>query len=347
MTVLPPGPPPSTPLPAQPDGVAWPTRAWPEGRLGNDAQTALDACVDEAFDAGDDGPFGMTLALVVVTGGRIVAERYGPSASVDESLISWSMAKSITHALVGILVAEGRLDPAAAAPVPEWANDDRAAITLDQLLRMVPGVEFNEDYVDDATSHCIDMLFGAGADDMAHYTASLPAIARPDEVFNYSSGTTNVVCRILGDIVGRETSFEEWMRQVLLDPIGMSSSTLTFDGFGTWVGSSFLHTTAREFAKFGLLYLRDGVWDDRRILPTGWVDGARTLRARDEEGNGYGAHWWIWDHDRDVFAAQGYETQRILVDPGADTVVVRLGKTPIEKAPAVDAWLGRILQTLR
>ena len=203
------------------------------------------------------------------------------------------------------------------AAVPEWqgADDDRRFITLDQLLRMVPGTEFVEDYVDDRISHCIDMLFGAGNPDMAAYTAALPAIAPPDTVFNYSSGTTNLICRILADLVGPGGRFEAWMRAELLDPIGMRSAEPTFDGAGTWVGSSFLEATAREFAKFGYLYLRDGVWEGRRLLPEGWVDYARTPRAADDEGSVYGAHWWIWDPDAGVFACQGYETQRILVDP--------------------------------
>ena len=332
--------------PEQPAGVAWPTHDWPEG---DPPSPRLVELADAAFDAPDDGPWGMSLALVVVQGGRLVLERYGPTASVDESLISWSMGKSMTQALVGIAVRDGMLDIHERAAVPEWADpaDPRHGITLDQLLRMAGGTEFVEDYVDDQVSHCIDMLFGAGNADTAAYTAALPAVAAPDEVFNYSSGTTNLICRILADLVGSGPDFERWMRAELLEPIGMGSSTLTFDGAGTWVGSSFLHTTAREFAKFGQLYLRDGVWDGTRLLPEGWADYARTPRAADEEGNVYGAHWWIWDPEAGVFACQGYETQRILVDPGSDAVVVRLGKTPIEKAPHVDRWLKDLLATLR
>ena len=349
QTVFPSAPPPSVALPAQPAGVAWPTGSWPSGRLDAEQQRQLDGLADAAFAEPDDGRYGMSLAFVVIKGGQLVCERYGATAGIAEPLISWSMAKSITHALVGVQVAAGELDVATAAAVPEWADPDdaRHGITLDQLLRMVPGLEFNEDYVDVGTSHCIEMLFGAGADDMAAFTAGQRRVAAPDTAFNYSSGTTNIVCRLLADQVGSGPMFEAWMRSALLDRIGMTSSTLTFDGEGTWVGSSFLHTTAREFAKFGLLYLRDGVWDGQRILPEGWVDYARTLRATDGEGGSYGAHWWIWDEDRAVFGAQGYETQRILIDPASDAVVVRLGKTPIENAPNVDAWLHEVLDCVR
>ena len=333
-------------LPTQPDGVPWPTDEWPEA---DTAPARLVELADEAFAAPDDGPWGMSLALVVIQGGQLVLERYGPTASATESLISWSMAKSMAHALVGVAVRDGLVDIHERAAVPEWADpaDPRHAITLDQLLRMSGGTEFVEDYVDDEVSHCIDMLFGAGNADMAAYTAALPAIAAPDEVFNYSSGTTNLVCRILADLVGSGPDFERWMSTELLDPLGMTSSRLTFDDAGTWVGSSFLHATARDFAKFGQLYLRDGIWDGTRLLPEGWADYARTPRAADHEGSVYGAHWWIWDPEAGVFACQGYETQRILVDPGSDAVVVRLGKTPIEKAPHVDRWLKDLLATLR
>ncbi len=344
MTVLPSGSAPATPLPAQDPEVPWPTQSWPIGEPPAAIAATLPALIDEGFaEPSLDGPFGLPLALVVIHRGRLVAERYGPTAGPDEQLISWSMAKSITQALVGVLVADGRLDLHAPAPVPEWAaaDDPRRAITIDHLLRMVSGLEFNEDYVDAGTSHCIEMLFGSGKDDMAAYTASQQAVAEPDEVFNYSSGTTNVVCRILADTVGRDQDFERWMRASLLDPIGIDP-ILTFDGAGTWVGSSFLDATAREFAKFGLLYLRDGCWDGRRLLPDGWVDRARTHRATDEEGDRYGSHWWLWPNGTDVFHASGYETQRIIVDPGSDLVIVRLGKTPTERAATVDDWLERI-----
>ncbi len=356
MTVLPPSDPPAVALPQQPDDVDWPTEGWPTGQLDPTIRKRLDELLDRAFqpsasaDDNDPGspdantePFGNSLAFVAIHHGRLVAERYGPTAGPDERLISWSMAKSFTHALVGVLVAEGRLAIDQPAPIPAWhqASDGRSAITIDQLLRMASGTQFNEDYVDDATSHCIQMLFGDGNADMAAYTAALPATAEPDTVFNYSSGTTVLLCRILADIVGSGPDFEAWMKEVLLDRLGIEAE-LTFDDAGTWVGSSFLNATARDFAKFGLFYLRDGVWDGTRILPNGWVDYARTTRAHDDEGSRYGAHWWINSKDETVFHASGYETQRIVVDPAADLVLVRLGKTTIDLAQNVDDWLDEI-----
>lgn len=350
MTVHPPSITPPISLQSQPPDVAFPTSDWPTGPPPKTTAEQLELVLDEAFGSERpvDDPFGQSLAFVAIHRGRLVAERYGPTAGPDEPLISWSMAKSFTHALIGVLVRDGRLSLDDAAPITQWhdersrPDDPRSAITVDQLLRMVPGLEFNEDYVDEATSHCIEMLFGAGASDMAAYTASQALIHEPGSRFNYASGTTLLLCRILADAVGAGPAFERWMNDVLLAPLGIEAR-LTFDDAGTWVGSSFLHTTARDFAKFGLLYLRDGVWDGQRILPEGWVDYARTPRAVDDDDGGrYGAHWWIRRDDDSVFYASGYETQRIIVDPGADLVLVRLGKTPTTQADHVDDWLDRI-----
>lgn len=349
MTILAPRVPASS-LPPQPEGVPWPGESWPIGALEPSKQAELDRLLDQAFPSDgvqDLDRFGLSLSFVAIQNGQLIAERYGNTSGPKEALISWSMAKSVTHALVGVLVRDGKLDIEANALLSEWseASDPRSAITVDHLLRMVPGTLFNEDYVDAETSHCIEMLFGAGKADMSAYAAALPKVSEPATTFNYSSGTTVLVCRILADIIGRGETFEAWMNEVLFSPIGMTASP-TFDDSGVWVGSSFLNATARDFARFGYLYLRDGVWDGNRILPEGWVDYARTKRAENEEGVGYGAHWWIWPPAADVFFASGYETQRILVDPLNDLVLVRLGKTPTDAANTVDGWLEDIRQLL-
>ncbi len=346
------------PLPDQPAGVPWPTRRWPAGPIpaGVDAER-VEALLDRAFGPDPDPRFGQSFATLIVQGGRIVAERYGPTSGPDVPHLSWSMAKSVTHALVGILVAEGRLDPTAPAPVPEWSSPDdpRHQITLDHLLRMVDGLDFCESYALSDTaggagagptdapdapdevpfSHCIDMLFGAGADDHAGYAASRPVAHRPDTVFNYSSGTANIVARIVCDLIGRGEVGEAWMRQRLFDPIGMTSARPSFDAAGNFVGSSYFHATARDYARFGLLHLRAGRWGDdsgrgtgvRQIVPADWVDYARTRRAMDDDGGIYGAHWWLADDDRGTFYPSGYEWQRVMCVPSSDLIIVRLGKT--------------------
>ena len=289
----------------------------------------------------------VTLAELVVHGGEVVHETYGPDTGPETTLISWSTGTSVTHALVGIAVREGLLDLDAPAPVLEWAGDDRQAITLRQLLHMTSGLRFVEDYVDDSISHCIDMLFGAGQADVAAYAAALPLDHPPDAVFNYSSGTTNIVSRVVGDAVGGgEAGMRAFMEAELFGPLGMTSADPRFDAAGTFVGSSFLYCTARDFARFGQLYLGDGVWEGRRILPEAWVDFARTpVPAPVDEEFGYGAHWWLWDRHGfpGTFAAHGYEGQYIIVRPDRDLVVVRLGKTPIEVRPPVIEHLQELL----
>jgi CubicO group peptidase (beta-lactamase class C family) len=314
-------------------------------------RAALDDLLDEAFGSATQAPsadLAESLACVVMVGDDVIAERYGPGLGPDSTLLSWSMAKSVTHALVGVLVGEDRLDVGAPAPVPEWAgvDDTRRAITVDQLLAMRAGLAFVEDYVDAGVSDCIDMLFGSGAADMGAYAATKPPVAPPGRLFNYSSGTTNIVCRIVADLVGRGPAMESWMRQVLFDPVAMTSAAQKFDDAGIFVGSSYLYATARDFARFGALYRDDGCVGGRRILPEGWVAHGTTLRSRDDEGHGYGAHWWVWDEPQGAFCAQGYEAQRTLVVPDRGLVVVRLGKTPVERAPLVDAWLRRVVEAV-
>ncbi|NNE73434.1 MAG: serine hydrolase [Acidimicrobiales bacterium] len=336
------------PLPPQPADAPWPTDEWPSGapQAGVDVER-LERVLDRAFDEPQpESTMGRSLACVVVQGGRVIAERYAPGLDEGSSLISWSMAKSITHAAVGLLVADGRLTLDAPAPVAEWADDaERSAITLDQLLRMTPGLEFNEDYVGEgATSHCLEMLFGSGRRDMAGYAASQPLVAAPGTHFNYSSGTSNIVSRIVADEVGAGLAYQRWLCDNLFSRIGMRTADARFDQVGTFIGSSYVWATARDFAKFGLLYLRDGVWNGERLLPEGWVDHARTPVGRDPDDRTlYGAHWWIPDGHRGIFAAQGYEGQRILVLPDADAVIVRLGKTEARLAPNLIGWQDELL----
>jgi CubicO group peptidase (beta-lactamase class C family) len=289
----------------------------------------------------------VTLAELVIHSGRIVHEQYGADTGADTTLISWSTAKSVTHALVGIAVREGLVELDAPAPVPEWADDERQAITLRHLLQMTSGLRFVEDYVDDSVSHCLDMLFGEGQADVAGYAAALPLDHPPGSTFNYSSGTTNIVSRIVGEAVGGgEARMRSFMQQELFGPLGMASADPRFDAAGTFVGSSFLYCTARDFARFGQLYLADGVWEGRRILPDGWVELARTaVPVPVEEEFGYGAHWWLWDRHGfpGTFAAHGYEGQYIIVRPDRELVVVRLGKTPVEERPPVIEHLQELL----
>lgn len=290
----------------------------------------------------------VTLAQLVIHKGEIVSETYAPEVTAQTTLISWSMAKSITHALVGIAQMDGLLNVADSQLFPGWELDNRRNITLQHLLEMRSGLSWVEDYVDGDASDVIDMLFGSGKDDVAAYAIAQPLAAAPGAEWVYSSGTTNIVTRLLGnalgDATGSHVNIESFMRSRLFDAIGMKALP-KYDAAGTFVGSSYVYATARDFAKFGLLYLRDGVCNGVRILPGGWVDHARAQHAFDEEtGLGYGAHWWTLPGERNSLVAAGYEGQYIMVIPDRDLVVVRLGKTVAELRNSVVAELRVVIE---
>lgn len=300
--------------------------------------------VDEAFA---DSTIGQTFAMLVLVDGQPVAEHYGREINAATTLISWSMAKSVTHALVGLLVGDGLLSIEDPAPIAQWQSDDRRSITVAHLLNMKSGLMFNEDYVDASVSHCIEMLFGAGQHDVAGYACALPLEHEPGTCFNYSSGTTNIVCSIARDLVGGgEHGMRTYLSERLFGPLGMTSTVPRFDRAGTFIGSSFLYATAREFAAFGELYRNDGVVTGARILPEGWVRHATTPTPVPEtEEHGYGAHWWLWP-EYGGFGAHGYEGQRIIVIPGRRLTIVRLGKSPEARRLNMHTYLRRVVEAV-
>lgn len=293
---------------------------------------------------------GRTDALLAVQRGEVVLERYGEGVGPDSTLRSWSMAKSMLHAAVGMLVAEGRLDLDARAPVAAWDDpaDPRHAITLRHLLTMQPGLAWTEDYVPGSRSDVIDMLFGADGGpqpDVAAWAAAKALVAEPGTVLNYSSGTSSIVSGVVRDVVGPGDAYVAWLRERLFEPLGMTSATPKVDASGTWMASSYCFCTARDFASFGRLYLDDGVRDGRRLLTSDWVASARTETGRDDEGGIHTAHWWCFgDNPWGAFHCSGYQGQYIVVVPALDLVVVRLGQTLAERH-AVEHELTRLIAT--
>jgi len=338
----------------QPGDVAWPTTDWPRGAVAN--QPDLDRVVDELFILDD---LSETNAVVVVQGGRLLAERYGgvqpyfdrPAEPITwrSLLLSWSMAKSMLHMIVGTLVDQGRLDPDQLAPVPEWNDpaDPRHQIRIRDLLAMRDGLDFIEEYEIGRESNILEMLWGQGQGDMAAYTASRPLAHEPGTHFHYSSGTTNILSRIVADVVGYGEDYRDYLRQHLFDPLGMVGPVADFDESGVFVASSFVHARALDFAKFGLLYLRGGEWQGRQLVSWRWAATAQRPLSRDEEDRTfYSWHWWVTADEFGTYAASGYEGQRIIVVPALDAVIVRLGHTPSEHYPALNDWRARVLEVL-
>ena len=303
--------------------------------------------MDHGFSA-----FGETHAVVIVQGGNLIFERYGPSHSPTATCMSWSMAKSITHALVGLLVLDGLLDIHAPAQVPEWqgSGDRRKTITPDLLLRMSSGLKFDEVYLPDQSSDTIEMMWGSGKADVAHYAASQPLAHETGAFWSYSSGTTNILCRLVGDVVASQgQTMADFMQQRLFGPLGITSAIPKFDPAGTFIGSSFCFASARDFARFGLLYLRDGIWESDRLLPAGWVDYARSPTWRQEgvTDGPYGAHWWLDLAGQGSFSANGHEGQYTVLVPDLDLIVVRNGKSPTAQEVEVQAWIKALVARLR
>lgn len=315
---------------------------------------ALDAAVAAAFDEPNPASPRRTRAVLVVHGGTIVAERYAPGFDRTTRHLGWSMTKSVTSALVGVLVARGELDPRAPAPLVEWAGDARRDITLDQLLRMSSGLEFDERYgpLADATH----MLFEV--DDAAAVALGKPPAHPPDTVFAYSSGTTNILTTVLRRRFDDLAAYQRFPHDALFVPLGMRSAVFEVDAAGTLLGSSFMYATARDWARFGLLYLQDGVWDGRRLLPEGWVNYSATASPTAATGE-YGAHFWTnagapddpgrrrFPHlPRDAYQASGFQGQAVLIVPSRDAVLVRLGMTHDRPAWDLDAFAAAVLAAL-
>ncbi len=301
--------------------------------------STLKTALQSAFEETDPLTPLRTRAVVIAYQGQIIAERYAPGIAVDTPLAGWSMAKSITNALVGILVMQGKLSIRQPISMPEWSapGDARAKITLDQLLRMSSGLKF-DDRTGPVLSDVNRMLFRSR--DAAAYAVVKPLANPPDSVCQYSNGTTNIISRILRDTIGG--SLEDYLafpRTALFDKIGMHSAVLEPDASGTLVCSSFVYASARDWMRFGLLYLQDGLWEGERILPKGWVCYSSTPSKTDPQGS-YGAHFRTNGHPStpaherplpqlpgDTYHAAGYEGQNVVIIPSHELVVVRLGQT--------------------
>jgi CubicO group peptidase (beta-lactamase class C family) len=287
-------------------------------------QDDIETALERAFT-----PEHNTLAIVVLHRGQLVAERFAKGIDAYTSLPGFSMAKSITATLVGLLVKRGVLNIDQPGIVPEWRDDldGGAKITLDHLLRMTSGLDLVEDQSgSDPNSR---MLFVET--DKAAYTALRGLKHPPGTHWAYMSGSTVLACRAIFDAVGGTlASSQRFYRQALLAPLGAPSFVFETDVAGTFIGSTFLLANAYDWAKFGQLYLQDGVWEGERLLPEGWVEYVTRHTPQSGE-NSYGAGFWTVEQSnlkglpQDTFYANGFQGQYILVVPSHELVVVRLG----------------------
>ncbi len=345
--------------PANPENTAWPMGdRLPDGPLpANIDMVKINSAVAQLLSESNPDKKLRTRALLIVHNGRLISESYGPGITKDTPLLSWSIAKSVTNALVGILVMQGKVSLKEPAALPEWqkADDQRREITLDQLLRMSSGLEWVEAYAERPVSDVNKMLFLQP--DMAAYAASKPPTAPPDKLWLYSSGTTNLIQRLIRKNLGSQEAYWAFPRRELFNKIGMRSALFEMDAAGTFIGSSYLYATARDYARFGLLYLNDGLWLGERILPPGWVAYSATPTPGAPKGQ-YGAHFWLnggkdsQPQDRpyprlphDLLFARGYQGQAIAIIPSRRLVVVRLGMTYGDNW-GMELFMGNILDAI-
>lgn len=320
-----------------------------------------------------DATAGVSSAVVVSVSGEVVVERYGviPGNALREErivdastpLLSWSVAKSVVHAIVGVLVADARVD--LDAPIG-LSGGARSGITWLNLLEMRSGLAFIEEYEIGQPSDCIEMLFSgndaSGVPDMGEFAAARDVVDQPGRLWNYSSGSTNIVCRAIGDLLAgpaattppdvRAAAVTNFVTERLMGPLGIDDWSVRVDASGTLIGSSFMFMSARSWVEFGELYRRKGVTGNGQpLLPDIWRDHARTTIARDPDGDGpdgfgYGRHWWTWPHRPGLFAAHGFEGQFVVVWPEREITLVHFGVTPRSQAPSLIAALDRVLDVV-
>jgi CubicO group peptidase (beta-lactamase class C family) len=333
---------------------------WPEERTDTDVSEHVDldqlnVTLDWAFSEPDPEHLRRTRAVIIVHKGRIIGERYAPGFDKDTPLMGWSMTKSVMNALAGILVGEGKLSLTDQVSAPEWQepNNGRHNITLDHLLHMNSGLDFDENYTNPLADVTYMLL---RVPDTAAYAASKQLVANPGTRWRYSSGTTNILSRFVRLTVG-ESNYLSFPHRALFKPLGMHSAVMEPDASGTFVGSSFMYATARDWAKFGQLYLQDGLWQGKRILPEGWIDYT-TTPAPQAPHQQYGAHFWLKIpmeftsgvySDRlpdDAFHAVGHEGQFVTVVPSRDLVIVRLGLSRFASAWQHDQFVWKVLEAI-
>jgi hypothetical protein len=296
------------------------------------SDSGLKAALDHAFEEPATPPFRRTKAVVVVHDARVIAERYADGIGIDTPLLGFSMAKSVVNALIGIMTQKGLVSPSLPAPIAEWhgASDPRREIEVEHLMRMTSGLALDETNSGfDASSRMVYLH-----DDTAAFATRAALIAPPGTRWAYSSPTTQLLARIIREGVGGPEKTLAFAWRELFNPLGMRNVTVEFDAAGTMLGSTYMLASARDWARFGLLYLNDGMIGGKRILHEDWVDfcAAATL------GTDYGAGFWTnrSEHEhakarvrlgvpRDAFFASGDLGQRIVIIPSQRLVIVRLG----------------------
>lgn len=286
----------------------------------------LEGVVDNYFSKNNE--FNTTRSLLVIYKDQIIVERYADGFDKNTKILGWSMAKSLISAVYGVMDQQGKLNKNEPTQIDAWKNDERSKITLNNLLQMNSGLEWEEDYT--KISDVTKMLYLDT--DLTKSQVDKPLIGKPNETWNYSSGTTNLLSGILRKKFKTHQEYLDFWYTDLIDKIGMHSMLVEADLAGNYIASAYAWATTRDWAKFGLLYLHKGLWNGEQIMSEDWVKYTATP-TNTSEGI-YGAQFWLNsnghmpDVPKDLFFSDGFQGQRVFIIPSKDLVVVRMGITP-------------------
>ncbi|MGV8946872.1 MAG: serine hydrolase domain-containing protein [Lutibacter sp.] len=314
--------------------------------FGNVDYKVLDMAVENAFDCEGYEQKNRTRAVVVIYKDQIIAEKYAPGFSKETKILGWSMTKSITSAVMGVLEKQEKIKLNQNNLFKEWENDERSKITLNNLLQMNSGLEWIEDY--NTISDVTKMLFLEP--DMGQVQLRKPLIGKSNNSWNYSSGTTNLLSEFIRNQFKTNQEYLDFWYAELIDKIGMNSMVIETDLVGNYVGSSYGWATPRDWAKFGLLYLHNGNWNGEQLLNESWV---KYVATPTNGSNGvYGAHFWLNaggkypNVPKDLFSCNGYQGQHVFIIPSSDIVIVRMGLVENPEFN-VDTFLKEVLSAIK
>ncbi len=345
-----------SPLPPQRIDVAYPTRGWPRGDPQRSDHVETEVALGRLFAKKSSAGVPDTRAILVVQGGKLVVERYAPGFDANTRFRSWSAGKSLANAWVGILVRDGRVsldEPLDARPWRARADDPRRAITVRHALNMTTGLANEDGDGGDPSSFIAQLLFGSASGDTALAASDLALDAPPGTRWAYSTGTTQLLARLVADRAGED--WRAFSARELNEPLGMRSLLVEVDRADTPLLGAFVWASAQDWARLGLLYLRDGLWEGRRILPPGWVDFTRTPAPVPNNGS-YGAHFWLsgkpgpeqypnfGERGFDSFEMNGNAGQMVVIVPSHDLVVVRLGEMHASSWEELREQMGELIE---
>jgi CubicO group peptidase (beta-lactamase class C family) len=284
-----------------------------------------------------------TRAIVVLHKNQIIAEQYSTGFTKNSRILGWSMTKSIMSTVFGVMQHQGKINIQDKAPITEWQNDDRKNITINNLLHMNSGLEWDENY--NEISDVTKMLFLEK--NMAQQQAKKQFAGKTNESWNYSSGTSNLLSGVIRSTFDKHQAYLDYWYSDFIDKIGMNSMVIETDMSGNYVGSSYAWATARDWTKFGLLYLNNGIWNGEELFNKEWVNYI-TTPTNGSKGT-YGGHFWLNaegkfpDVPKNMFYASGYQGQFVFVFPDQDLVVVRMGLAHID----INEFLKGVLESIK